>query len=939
MRAAFVGRDAEVAALEALWEQVRARPGPAAAVVVGDPGSGKSRLLSELALRISAVEPIPFNGYELERQIPLAAARSLLQRVRAAADVALAVDPLAPGSDRGADVVEPIRVFEAAHRALASLGPMLLLVDDLHWVDDMSLALLHYLARAAHTVGQPLAVVAASRPAPGTVSMRSSLRALLGNDRLLEIELGPLDEDEGVRLALELAPDAGQERARRVWRSSGGSPFWLEILARSDDLDVDVDRVLAERLTAAGDDAVTVLALLSAVAHPLAVDEIAQIVGWSLSRADDTAAMLERRGLASRVAHGVAISHDLIREGASRSVPVDRARRLHRQVGHWLEAVAPNDDDRLLLEALEHRRAGGEAALTLALRLARSPRRRLLGVTGLRRLITIAEEGDAHDPDTSALLDELAQLAAELGEHEQAGRLWSERASLASEPGQAARAALGASRASLELARRHDAWGFLEQARALDPGDPVLEVELLAQEAAVQHYLERQPHRARSTAQRALGAARSLVQLAGGVEQLDDQTRRALLSAILVATDGALMGDDPEELLALSEELAATARGFDERIEMKALVVGSMALRFLGQNVDAEARLRHAWVKARSRVLPQAVLEIGATLGRVLLTTGKLDEATAVIAECRALGTRLTEFRPARAFTVTLAWLVELTTGDWQRAIAGLRAEADAETQPHYRLQAHLERAAAIARLDRHHAADDVRTATAAGLADAVAAGCRRCLTETTVRSAEALARTGQPDEASRLLELATVPVADAHLSLFQLRAKAAILAATGHRHEAAALLHQIIAAAEHQHLRLEALWGRLDLGQLLSDDNRHRATTLLRDAGAEAGRIGATTEARVADSVLRSLGVRTWRRPSVSARHRDPLEALTDRERQVARMIASGASNPEIAATLFLSRKTVERHVSNILAKLGLRNRAELAALVADNPDPPRPR
>jgi DNA-binding NarL/FixJ family response regulator len=46
--------------------------------------------------------------------------------------------------------------------------------------------------------------------------------------------------------------------------------------------------------------------------------------------------------------------------------------------------------------------------------------------------------------------------------------------------------------------------------------------------------------------------------------------------------------------------------------------------------------------------------------------------------------------------------------------------------------------------------------------------------------------------------------------------------------------------------------------------------------------------------------------------------------------LIAGGASNPEIARRLFLSRKTVERHVSNVLRKTGVRNRAELAARVA---------
>ena len=53
----------------------------------------------------------------------------------------------------------------------------------------------------------------------------------------------------------------------------------------------------------------------------------------------------------------------------------------------------------------------------------------------------------------------------------------------------------------------------------------------------------------------------------------------------------------------------------------------------------------------------------------------------------------------------------------------------------------------------------------------------------------------------------------------------------------------------------------------------------------------------------------------------------LSAREREVLRLVSQGASNPEIASAVFVSRKTVERHVSNILRKVGARNRTELAA------------
>jgi DNA-binding NarL/FixJ family response regulator len=72
---------------------------------------------------------------------------------------------------------------------------------------------------------------------------------------------------------------------------------------------------------------------------------------------------------------------------------------------------------------------------------------------------------------------------------------------------------------------------------------------------------------------------------------------------------------------------------------------------------------------------------------------------------------------------------------------------------------------------------------------------------------------------------------------------------------------------------------------------------------------------------------VRAWRRGRTATG--DGLAGLSEREREVARLIADGKSNREIGEALVVSPKTVERHVTNVLAKLGLRNRTELASLV----------
>ena len=136
--------------------------------------------------------------------------------------------------------------------------------------------------------------------------------------------------------------------------------------------------------------------------------------------------------------------------------------------------------------------------------------------------------------------------------------------------------------------------------------------------------------------------------------------------------------------------------------------------------------------------------------------------------------------------------------------------------------------------------------------------------------------------------------------------------------------LEVALAAAERSPYVLEAMWVRLDLGRALAEAGSEQAVGVLEGAASAARERGAETVQELAEQALRALGVRTWRRGPTGA-------PLTARESEVARLVASGATNREIAQTLFLSPKTVERHVSNALKKLGARNRAQLASHVRD--------
>ena len=123
----------------------------------------------------------------------------------------------------------------------------------------------------------------------------------------------------------------------------------------------------------------------------------------------------------------------------------------------------------------------------------------------------------------------------------------------------------------------------------------------------------------------------------------------------------------------------------------------------------------------------------------------------------------------------------------------------------------------------------------------------------------------------------------------------------------------------------------------LVHTGRRADAIAELGRAAEQLGRVGAHGYQAQAEKALARLGGRA----SGTPRRDHGLRSLTERQREVAELVRRGHTNRDIATTLFISEKTVERHLARIFAQLGVSRRAEPALLVAserpgDIPPPP---
>jgi DNA-binding NarL/FixJ family response regulator len=161
-------------------------------------------------------------------------------------------------------------------------------------------------------------------------------------------------------------------------------------------------------------------------------------------------------------------------------------------------------------------------------------------------------------------------------------------------------------------------------------------------------------------------------------------------------------------------------------------------------------------------------------------------------------------------------------------------------------------------------------------------------------------------------------------------RAAAAVELDTGDPARAATRALASAAAADEAGAPVEAALSRTLAGLALGQTGeRDRALTELKRATRVFEECGALRYRDEAERALRKLGYRIHRRTRPGSADGTALESLTERERQLAQLVAGRKTNPEIAAELFLSQKTVETHLRNIFRKVGVSSRVELARAI----------
>lgn len=344
--------------------------------------------------------------------------------------------------------------------------------------------------------------------------------------------------------------------------------------------------------------------------------------------------------------------------------------------------------------------------------------------------------------------------------------------------------------------------------------------------------------------------------------------------------------------------------------------------------MHAERALSVARATGQSEFIPLA----HSILGQAQLLRGRLAEAGAILDDA-VEGARLTGNVQALAGNLVNRSLAALAAGDLELALSTAEENADLTHGLDQSLVCAAGVALAAARLERGNPelAADVLVASSGGDELPLIPGAWR------PRYLELLTRCrlaiGRRNDAQRAAAAATAAAGQLNLRMADAmadRAAAAVALDSGDPDAAAQHALASAHAADQVGAPVEAALARTLAGRALGQAGHpERAVAELRRAATELDAHGALRYRAAAERELRRLGQRVHRRTRAGVPDGTGIETLTERERQVARLVVDRKTNPEIAAELFLSPKTVETHIRHMLHKLGAASRVDIARAV----------
>ncbi|MGH3495925.1 MAG: AAA family ATPase [Nocardioidaceae bacterium] len=888
----LIGRTVELERIETMLAGARAGTSSALAVV-GEPGIGKTALLDAAQDQAPDFTVLRTRGVQSESGLACSSLLEILQPLRGLLPALPAPlrSALAPALGLTDSVADSFALAAAATTLLVSAAecrPVLVLADDLQWIDPVSARAITFAARRLHGISAAFLIA--------TRDVTPSLDRVEGIDRL---HLDPLEEAAATALLVDAG--LGGSTLTTIRRTAAGNPLALVELARERSAPRTsgsvAERLFAERLESLPEDCRLAL-LATALDTTGDPSVVAAVVGEKAIR------QLAERGLVILTGSRLDIRHPLLR-----SLVLDRSwHDEHRRTHAALAAVLPPGDTRTRHRALAAVGSDEELAAELQALGVRSPdpsaaawaleRAALLSDPGLlqsRRWVGAARASfDARNvADTRRLLDRAREgvapgIAVEIDEID--GRLMVAEGALiegatvlsrvaelrsGSDPAAAARLLVEAATALSTASRPQDAMRVVERARALVDGvDPVL--ALLVE------------------------AARAEAVAVGGDYMV---AYRALRSAGEIADGAPSVHDDPRARLCLVESLFSGGHYERSRELANAVIRRTRHDGALGELRYALALLFSIELVCgrvdRMRIAATEELELAAGFGLLM----EHEEALGHVAWCDALAGDVDECRRhvQQRFDLSVRvgpdplphpalGLLHLALSDPKAAVPLFQAT----------LRTHEQRGLAMAGVLAPVAGDLVEALLRAGHASAA-----RDLLGAFEMDARRLDRPHALSLVHRCRGLLADP--DRFDGEFQ----------------------RSLAYDEDDPWPLERARTLLCWGERLRRTRRRaEASIRLDEALAEFSRLGADVWVDRARTEMGAAGRRTGGGPMDQA-------ALTRQERLVAAMVAEGATNRDVAARLFVSVNTVETHLRHIFAKAGVRSRTELARKFTGFRDP----